>query len=161
MNRRSLLSAILVGGAVGGALDLLFAVVFAGYNGAGPVRVFQTIASGLLGNAALAGGPYVPVVGVACHFVLSWVWAALFAAAAWRFRALAHRPFLSGAVFGIVVYLCMRLVVLPLSAYPRPVTFPPLASVLDLLSHMFLFGIPIAVIVGRRIVEYPMLKREA
>jgi len=42
----------------------------------------------------------------------------------------------------------MRLLVLPLSAYPHPVTFKPLATALDLLSHMFLFGAPIAMIVS-------------
>ena len=151
MGQRSLSGAILAGGAIGGALDLLFAVTFAGYNGASPTRVFQVIASGLLGNAAFTSGTFVPVLGVACHFALSWIWAAVFAAVAWRFRALASRPLLAGMLFGIVVFLCMRLAVLPLSAYPRPVTFPPLASVLDLLSHMFLFGVPIAVIVSRQI----------
>jgi hypothetical protein len=39
----------------------------------------------------------------------------------------------------------MRLVVLPLSAFPFPVRFKPLNTVLDLMSHMFFFGVPIAV----------------
>ena len=45
---------------------------------------------------------------------------------------------------GQPIIQAMRLVVLPLSAFPRPVTFKPLATVLDLLSHMLLFGFPIA-----------------
>jgi len=151
MRQRSLLWAILAGGAVGGALDLLFAVSFAGYNGASPTRVFRVIASGLLGDAAFTGGALVAIAGIACHFVMSWMWAALFAALAWNFGALAARPVLAGAAFGFGVFFCMRLIVLPLSAYPRPVTFPPLASILDLLSHMFLFGVPIAMIVSRQI----------
>jgi hypothetical protein len=143
--RRSSLSwAILVGGAVGGALDLAFAVTFAAYRGAAPQRVFRAIAGGLLGNAASTGGDWVALVGIACHFVLSWIWAALFAVAALRLRALASRPLLAGPLFGVVVFLGMRLVVVPLSAYPRPMGFAPLATVLDLLSHMFLFGTPIA-----------------
>ncbi|MGI8821617.1 MAG: hypothetical protein ACR2ID_12225 [Chthoniobacterales bacterium] len=141
----------MIGGLLGGALDLLFAVSFAAYNGAAPSRVFQVIASGILGNAALAGGSGVSIFGVACHFGLSVLWAALFAAVAWQLPALARRPLLVGIGFGLVVFLCMRLVVLPLSAYPHPVTFKPLATVLDLLSHMFLFATPIAVVVGRAI----------
>ena len=151
VQRRSLFLAILAGGAVGGMLDLLFALAFAGFHGVGPVRVFQTIASGLLGDAAFTGGALVAILGVACHFVMSWMWAALFAALAWNFGALVSRPLVVGAAFGFGVFFCMRLIVLPLSAYPRPVTFPPLASVLDLSSHLFLFGIPIAVIVSRQI----------
>jgi uncharacterized membrane protein YagU involved in acid resistance len=149
MKQWSIPRAILVGGAIGGALDLLFAVSFAGYYGVAPSRVFRTIASGLLGNAALTGGNAVSALGVACHFALSWIWAALFAAAAWRYPTLTRRPFLSGVLFGIVVFLSMRLIVLPLSAYPRPVSFEPLATVLDLLSHMLLFGTPIAVMVSK------------
>ena len=151
MRQRSLFWAILIGGAIGGMLDLLFALAFAGYHGVGPVRVFQTIASGLLGDAAFTGGALVAILGVACHFGLSLMWAALFAALAWNFGALVSRPIVFGAAFGFGVFFCMRLIVLPLSAYPRPVSFPPLASILDLLSHMFLFGVPIAVIVSRQI----------
>jgi hypothetical protein len=50
-----------------------------------------------------------------------------------------------------VVFLVMRLVVLPLSAYPHPVTFKPLATVADLLAHMVLFAMPMTLAVGRTI----------
>lgn len=151
MRNRSLLGAIVSGGLLGGALDLLFAVSFAGYNGAAPVKVFQTIASGVLGNAAFTGGNGVAMLGLACHFGLSILWAALFAAVAWQLPALTRRPILVGIGFGLVVFVCMRLIVLPLSAYPRPVTFKPLATILDLLSHMFLFATPMVAIVGNAI----------
>lgn len=151
MGQRSIAQAILLGGLLGGALDLVFAVSFAGYHGAAPSRVFQTIASGLLGNDAFSGGNGVEALGIACHFSLSILWAAIFAAVAWQMPALPRRPVFAGIGFGLVVFLCMRLVVLPLSAYPRPVTFEPLATALDLLSHMFLFGVPIAVAVSRAV----------
>jgi hypothetical protein len=38
----------------------------------------------------------------------------------------------------------MRLVVLPLSAFPYPISFSQPGATLDLLSHMFFFGLPIA-----------------
>jgi hypothetical protein len=151
MGQRSIARAVVLGGLLGGALDLLFAVSFAGYNGAAPSRVFQAIASGLLGSAAFSGGIGVQALGFACHFCLSVLWAALFAAAAWQVPALTRRPLLTGIGFGLIVFLSMRLVVLPLSAYPRPVTFKPLATALDLLSHMLLFGTPITVAVSRAV----------
>jgi uncharacterized membrane protein YagU involved in acid resistance len=151
MERRSIGNAVVVGGVLGGFLDLLFAVLFAGYNGAAPSRVFQAIASGLLGDAAFSGGLGVDVLGVACHFGISLIWAGLFAVVASRVSVLARRPILAGLAFGIVVFLSMRLVVLPLSAYPHPVTFRPLATVLDLLSHMLLFGMPIVLAVSRSV----------
>ena len=136
--------AVLTGGTVGGALDLLFALVFAAYNGVAPVRLLQTIASGALGDEAFTGGTATAILGLVCHFALSYLWALLFVAVTLRVPRLLHRPLVVGAAFGVLVFLCMRLVVLPLSAFPRPVSFEPLATTLDLLSHMFLFGVPIA-----------------
>jgi uncharacterized membrane protein YagU involved in acid resistance len=152
IGRPSFVRAVLTGGTIGGALDLLFALTFAATNGMAPPQLLQTIASGLLGQAAYSGGAGTAVLGFAGHFALSYLWAALFVAVAYRWEILLARPLLAGAVFGIVVFFGMRLVVLPLSAFPHPVTFRPLAATLDLLSHMLLFGVPIA-LAARRFVR--------
>jgi len=151
MKHRRRLHAILVGGAIAGAGDLLFAISFAAANGTPPMRLLQTIASGLLGTSAFDGGGSTAALGLAAHFALSWLWAALFLLAAGGVSALMRYPIASGIAFGIVVFLAMRLVVLPLSAFPYPVSFKPLATVLDLLSHMLLFGVPIAIAVRRAV----------
>jgi hypothetical protein len=140
---------MLIGGLVAGLLDLLFALTFAGTNGVGPVRLLQVIASGWLGEAAFTGGASAAALGLASHFALALLWAALFFFAAKRWRPLAAHPVAAGIAFGVLVFLAMRLVVLPLSAYPRPVSFKPLATVLDLGSHMLLFGLPIALAARR------------
>lgn len=149
MKQMTVPRAIITSGLMGGALDLVFAVSFAAYRGVMPTRVFQAIASGVLGNDAFSGGAGVSAFGMACHFTLSILWAALFAGLASQFPKIARKPLAAGIGFGLVVFLAMRLIVLPLSAYPKPVTFAPLATVLDLLSHMLLFGLPIAWFVGR------------
>lgn len=144
MKQRPKWWALLVGGSIAGALDLLFAISFAAYNGTAPMELLQTVASGALGEAAFTGGALAAALGLLLHFLLSYAWAGVFLLAAMRVPALVRRPLVSGIVFGIVVFLMMRLVVLPLSAFPFPVKFRPLASALDLLSHMFFFGAPIA-----------------
>lgn len=149
MKPRSILWALLVGGSVAGALDILFAVSFAAYNGTAPVALLQTVASGVLGRAAFTGGVPTAALGLLLHFLLSYAWAGVFLLAAMGAPALARRSLVSGVVFGIVVFLLMRFVVLPLSAFPFPVKFRPLATVLDLLSHMFFFGMPIALAARR------------
>jgi uncharacterized membrane protein YagU involved in acid resistance len=155
MKLRSGLWAVLAGGTLAGALDILFAISFAASSGVAPSRLLQSVASGWLGNAAFTGGLSTAVLGLASHFALSYIWATLFFAAAARFSLLVRRPLLSGMVFGIVVFLCMRLVVLPLSAFPSTVTFKPLATVLDLASHMFLFGFPITWAASRVMAQRP------
>ena len=143
MFKRPYVSAILLGGTIAGALDLAFAVSFAAYNGVGPIRLLQTVASGLLGTGAFAGGVSLAVLGLVLHFGLSFLWASFFVGLALFAPSLARHPFVSGPSFGVIVFLGMRFVVLPLSAFPYPVTFKPLNTALDLLSHMLLFGLPI------------------
>jgi uncharacterized membrane protein YagU involved in acid resistance len=144
MKHQSMLWALLVGGSIAGALDILFALSFAAYSGTAPIPLLQTVASGALGEAAFTGGVSAAVFGLLAHFLLSYAWAGVFLLIAARAPALVRQPLASGIVFGVAVFLLMRLVVLPLSAFPFPVRFKPLATVLDLLSHMFLFGVPIA-----------------
>ncbi len=143
MKRLSVPEAIILGGTIAAALDILFAISFAGYNGVAPMRLLQSVASGLLGHGAFSGGGGTAALGLALHFALSYLWAALLVLAAQRVPRLIGHPVPAGIAFGVVVFLAMRLVVLPLSAFPSPVTFKPLATILDLLSHMFLFGVPI------------------
>lgn len=151
----SYLSAVLLGGSIAGVLDIIFAISFAAYNGATPVRLLQTVASGLLGTAAFTGGFPVAALGLALHFAMSFLWAVAFLVLAKLAPALALHPIVSGIAFGAVVFLTMRLVVLPLSAFPYPVTFKPLATTLDLLSHTLLFGVPIAWAIQRALPGVP------
>ena len=149
------LSAVLLGGSIAGALDIIFAISFAAYNGATPVRLLQTVASGLLGTAAFTGGVPVAVLGLVLHFVMSFLWAGAFLLLAKLVPALTRYPLVSGIVFGVFVFLAMRLIVLPLSAFPYPVAFKPLATALDLLSHTLLFGVPIAWAIQKAVLTVP------
>lgn len=142
--RTNATKAILAGGLAGGAGDLAFAIAWAGINGMAPQKLLQVIASGWFGQAAFDGGWNTAAIGIASHFGIALVVAALFSALARRVPALLERPLVSGIALGVATFLVMRLVVLPLSAFPFPVKFLTLGAGLDLLSHMFLFGTPIA-----------------
>jgi len=144
MTRRSGLWAVLVGGCIGGLLDIVFAISWAGFNGVAPARLLQTVASGLLGNSAFEGGIPIAFLGLALHFGMSLLWASVFLMLARRSPKITLHPVVSGVLFGVIVFFVMRLIVLPLSAFPGPVSFKLLSTVLDLLSHTFLFGLPIA-----------------
>lgn len=144
MTPRSATWAALVGGAIAGALDITFAISFAAFKGVSPVRLLQSVASGLLGASAYSGGVPVAALGLALHFAMAFAYAGAFVVASHRLRWLAERPISSGMAYGFAVFWLMHLVVLPLSAFPHPVSFGPLSTVLDLLSHMLLFGVPMA-----------------
>lgn len=137
------LKAVVYGGLLGGAGDLAFALAFAGTRGTPPMELLQVIASGVFGKAAFDGGATMALAGAVFHFAISLIWAAAFVAFSSRFAGAIARPPIAAIAFGIVVFFAMRLAVLPLSAFPFPVTFKPLAWGLDLLSHVFLFALPI------------------
>ena len=143
MQRWTIPQAILIGVALAGLGDITFAILFAMSGGATPEKLLQIVASGAMGKAAFDGGAATAAIGLLCHFALSFVWATLFMLAARRLPALRAKPLLNAFLFGLFVFLAMRLVVLPLSAFPFPVRFKPFAWGMDLLSHIFLFALPI------------------
>jgi uncharacterized membrane protein YagU involved in acid resistance len=136
------------GGLLAGALDLLAAFVVYGLRGVPPVRVLQSIASGLLGTAAFAGGGRTAALGGCLHFLIATVACAVFYVASRIAPVLVRRPVLSGVLYGLVVYLFMNVVVLPLSAVPRRPLVWSLAAVI-VAVHMVCVGLPIALVVRR------------
>lgn len=149
MRRNPAVFAILVGGFIAGLLDITYAIVFWGLRGVSAVRVLQSVASGLLGAAASEGGLPTAVLGLFLHFFIAFSAAAIFYAASRRFPFLIRQAFLSGALYGAVIFAVMNLVVLPLSAYPRKVTFTPTSLAINLFVHMFFIGLPIALAARR------------
>jgi len=144
------LSSVLLGGLVGGAFDITYAIVFSYLRrGVSPSRVLQSVASGLLGPAAYDGGAPTAALGLALHFFIALVAAAIYVFASQYLAILVRRPVLAGAAYGVAIYAFMNLVVIPLSRIgPKPA--PPLVVlVTGLLVHMFLIGVPIALAARR------------
>jgi hypothetical protein len=63
-----------------------------------------------------------------------------------------RRPVLCGVVYGVVLYAVMNFIVIPLSAAPHG-TKISLWVVLSVAVHMFLIGLPIALLSGRAAAE--------
>ncbi len=136
--------AILLGGLLAGLGDITFAFVVSGLRGVGPARVLQSVASGLLGEAARDGGLATAALGGALHFLIAFIWAAVYWLLSRKSRVLVRHPVVCGLLYGFAVYAFMYLVVLPLSAaYFKP-TFTPYTVSLNGAGHMLLVGLPIA-----------------
>lgn len=89
-------------------------------------------------------------MGVVLHFIIATTATALFYFASRKLRFMIERPITWGLVYGVLVYLFMNFIVLPLSAFPAPRTAPTLSGrLIGLLIIMFCIGIPIALIVRR------------
>jgi len=139
---------VLAGGLIAGALDLTFAFLFYAPQGATPLRILQGIASGVLGRGSFEMGLASAALGAFFHFFISLCAAGIYYLASLRFPFLTCRVIIAGAIFGILMFLAMRLIVVPLSA----IGFKPMRignAIGELCSHVFLFGMVIAYTISR------------
>lgn len=135
--------ALATGTLVVGALDLFDAVVFFGLRGARPDRILQSIAAGVLGPASFQGGAATALLGLVLHFVIAFGIVMGYFVAAGLFPLLVRRPLVHGAWYGVVAYLVMNYVVIPLSnAAVAPPTIPVVVN--GVLIHVLGVGIPAA-----------------
>ena len=147
-HRSNALRAIATGGALAGIGDITQALIVFGMLGIAPLRIWQSIAAGLLGRtAAFQGGWKTAVLGGVLHFLIATIWATVYYVASRKLPMLVEQPVIWGLLFGVVVFLFMYLVVQPLAGiHPK---FAPVNVTRAVLVHIFCVGLPIAIVVRR------------
>jgi hypothetical protein len=142
------LRTIVTAGLVAGALDITYAFIIWGLRGVTPLRIGKSIAAGLMGReAAVAGGAGVGLFGLLLHFIMATIIAAIYYAAARNVRLLVDKAVPCGVAYGLATYGVMNYVVMPLSAIGSTGGGGPAYIVITgILVHMFLIGLPIALI---------------
>jgi hypothetical protein len=136
---------LIAGALIAGTLDISYAIVFYYFrNHAPPGRIFQSVATGLLGKASFQGGTATAALGLVLHFFNATAITLIYYLAARRIPYLTLHPFVSGVLYGIGVYLVMNYVVIPLSAIGHLLPFVPVVAITGILVHMFFIGVPIA-----------------
>lgn len=129
---------------VAGTLDILFAITYWALKANVPAeRILQSVAAGIHGKAAFAGGAQSAALGLALHFAIIAVMGLCYLAAAKRIAVLRERPVACGALYGLALYAAMNYAVVPLSA-AMPASRDVTWQVLGVLAHVFLVGIPLA-----------------
>jgi hypothetical protein len=146
-----LLRPILIGGIAAGALDIVYACTHFGMTlGVSPVRVCQTVASGILGKeAARAGGLETAALGLGLHFIMATMMAAFFVVLASRISLLTRYAWITGPVYGLGLYYVMNYIVLPMSNAAQNGLPQGQYLVGALFTHLFFVGLPIALIAKR------------
>ena len=137
---------ILYGGLAVGILDGLFALIFYGLIlGIKPMRIFQPVASGLIGKTSFEGGVPTLLLGILLHFVVASCIAAVYYAASLKFPVLINQAVVCGLIYGMIAYLGMNYVVIPLSAVgPRGFSLPIFLT--GIIGHALLVGLPIGLL---------------
>jgi hypothetical protein len=150
MAQRKLLQPILLGGLIAGVLDITYAFVFSYIRSARtPAFVLQSVASGALGRDSYQGGMKTAALGLAFHFLIALIAAAVFVLASRLLPFLVSQPVISGLFYGVCVFAVMYCVVLRVSAIRSttwPWALPKSVFIGGLLIHMFGIGLPIALV---------------
>jgi hypothetical protein len=137
--------AIFFAGLLCGVLDITAAFVTWALQGVPPARILQGIAAGLLGPESFKGRMATAALGGALHFLIAFSAAAVFYAASRKIDFMTERPILSGALYGVCVYLVMYWIVMPLSRFHSTQTI--MRSIIAIVTHIICVGLPISLIV--------------
>jgi len=150
--RARAIDTIPLGGLLIGLFDLLFAFTFYGLIlGVPLLRIFQTVAAGVLGRPrAYEGGVATFLLGILLHFVVATCIATVYYLATLVLPVLIRHPVVSGLLYGIAAYFGMKYIVTPLSALAARGTLPRLPIlVTELIGHALLVGLPVALLAHR------------
>jgi hypothetical protein len=144
--RRVVRQAVIAGFAGGAVIEIyLYLTTILPVHG-NVLAAWQWIAAAALGKTAAYSSPAYAWIGLVVHFVVCIGWAGGYAYFAPRQAFVNERWFVSGVVYGIVVYLFM--VVLQIGAGVFAMPSPP--SVANaLVANMLFFGVPVAYVVAR------------
>jgi hypothetical protein len=138
-------AAIFWAGLLCGCMDISAAFITWYPKGVRPARLLRGIAAGLLGPRSLTGGWHTALLGLAIHFLIAFTAATVFYIASRKLTFMVRQPFIYGPIYGILVYLFMYWVVMPLSARP-PGKFSLFNTVIAIITHIICVGTPIALV---------------
>lgn len=149
VNTPSPYRAILWGGLIAGSMDITAACISTALqSGRSPQFVLQSVASGLLGADSYQGGFRSAALGLAIHFFIAYTWCTVYFLASRVLTILTRQAVICGLLYGLVVWLFMNGVVLPLTFHRS--FFHPLKSVIiGSTILMVCIGLPIALVVSR------------
>ena len=132
---------------VAGTLDILFAMILTVIFGREIGNMLRYVASGPF-PPATEMGPAGAVLGLVTHFALMAIMAVVFVAAVSHRPALLNKPIQTGVIYGLITYVAMNWIVVPLR-FDAPLPPKPLSIATQLFAHIVLVGIPMALIAAK------------
>lgn len=142
-NRKRLLRWLLFAGFVTGSIDALLAIVT---NGKIPPEIiFKYIASGVFGKLAFTPGGEMVIYGLLFHYWIAFAWTVPFFILYKQLIHLLKFRIVLIVGTGLVIWIIMNMVVVPLSqATPPPMHL--IGALKNIAILIFAFGLPITII---------------
>ena len=107
-------------GLIAGTLDISAALInyFIASGSKDPVIVLYFIASGVFGQFAFVGGVFYALCGLTFHFVIAFSFTTFYFYSYPKIKPFIKNKYFTGFLFGIITWLIMNLIVVPLSNTP-------------------------------------------
>ena len=140
---------IAIATAIAGTLDILLAMGLTLARDGEIPAMLRFVASGPF-PAATDMGTTGAILGLVVHFALIAIMAAVYMLVARTRPAMLAAPIKWGVLYGLVTYVIMNLIVVPLR-FNAPLPPSTLSIVTQLFAHIVLVGIPIALITARHL----------
>jgi hypothetical protein len=113
-----------------------------------PGLLFRYIASAVYGPVAFTNGVRMVFLGAGFHFLIALFWVSVFFGLYPHLAVLRSNGWIVAAGYGLLVWMCMNLVVLPLSrAKPRP--FSLAFMLINMVILVITIGLPCVWLAGR------------
>ncbi|UYQ91076.1 hypothetical protein MKQ68_13335 [Chitinophaga horti] len=141
---------VLKAGLLAGTLDIIAAILVYGYiiSHAPALRILQTVASGVYGSKAFAGGWAMAIQGLLFHYLIAIAWAGVFLLLWQLLPGIRRNWVLTGIGFGVLVWAVMNLLVLPVSG-AMPTVLTVKGVLVSMLIVVLCVGLPVAAVFGR------------
>lgn len=143
----SAIQSILLAGFIAGTLDAAGAVIVYCLlmKVVTVTQLFHGISSGLFGNTIIGNENVMAVIGLLLHYFIAFCFATGYFFVYPHLRFLQKNAFISGLLYGLIVWIIMNLIVVPLSrAHHSPPTWPGFLRGAGIL--MVCIGLPVSFI---------------
>jgi hypothetical protein len=159
---RSRIQRLIRAGLLTGVIDGAFSSVLVAFvYGSTVLRLWQRVASTLIGQGAFDGGARTAAIGLLMHFGVAFGWSAVFlvlyegSATVRRATSSMRGIIAAAAVYGPLIWIAMSLVILPLLGAPAVINARWLVQ---LVGHFPFVGLPIvwAISQGKMVRSEPL-----
>lgn len=142
----SVRAALLAGIAGNIAISIYLSIALPLFFNISPLLLFQWDGSNIVGASAYTGGWGSAALGFFFNFIVAIGWSTLFVVAYRAVPAVRREAAVSGLLFGILVWLVMSFIIVPMGRADHPSThFPALLNAI--VAHTLFFGLPVALVV--------------
>ncbi len=148
--KKSAISLIAKATIIAGILDATAGViVYWIFKGLNPLQVLQYIASGIFGPSVINGSFVYVIAGLLLHFAIALAFSLAYYLAFPLIKSFGKNTYVNGLLYGAFIWVFMNYLVLPSSNIPHAPK--DMVSVIELIWHIALVGLPIALIVEQKV----------